>query len=95
MKPIHIFYAIALCISCHFPLVAQNCTAGCTVTINISGSNSSTYNLNDNDVVCITGSGTFSGGFNMNGDNVVICIDENITVTNSFNQRSNTVIELI
>jgi hypothetical protein len=49
--------------------------------------------LNNNDVLCITGTGTYNGSFNINGDNVVICIDENILFSSgNLANRSNTVI---
>ncbi len=57
---------------------SPDCSSGCTSTITTSNTN---LNLNNGDVVCVTGS-NITIGFNANGGTLKIC-GSNVTVTNA------------
>lgn len=67
---------------------SPDCNTGCTQTIT---SNNTNLNVNNGDVVCITGS-NITVGFNVNGGTVRIC-GTNVTVQNAaFNNNSTLII---
>lgn len=68
--------------------VAEDCNTGCTQTITTSNTN---LNVNDKEVICVTGS-NITIGFNGNGGTVKIC-GSNVTVQNaSLNNKATLII---
>ncbi|MBT29121.1 MAG: hypothetical protein CMO01_05605 [Thalassobius sp.] len=67
---------------------AQAQCSSCTITITVPSS--SGLSIADNDQVCITGTGTFSGNINMYGENSTLCIGENVIVTGNVGLNDNT-----
>ncbi|OYU95806.1 MAG: hypothetical protein CFE21_11760 [Bacteroidetes bacterium B1(2017)] len=64
-----------------------DCSTGCTQTIT---SNNTNLNVNNGDVICVTGS-NITIGFNANGGTIRIC-GSNVTVTNANLNNSSTLI---
>jgi hypothetical protein len=60
-----------------------NCTSGCTDVISTAVSNH--MNISSNQHVCITSTGSFSGGINMNGGTLSICGNVQLTYLNLSN----------
>lgn len=74
---------------------SQSCGVGCSRTVNVSGTNNSNPTVNDNDVICVTGNGTYNGNIDATKNNVTICIDETsglrpTTLTTTLAQPSTT-----
>ncbi|MCR6639272.1 MAG: hypothetical protein NVV82_09870 [Sporocytophaga sp.] len=59
--------------------------SSCSVTVNVSGTSSAGITATAaNQIVCITGSGTYNGSINLNyQNNVTLCVGNNITVSTS------------
>ena len=89
--------SVAVCLlvfaSWLLPVLAHaQCTSGCNISQSISGTVNSTFNiLNNNQTICLTGSGTYNGTINChNNSGITVCIGPGVTFSSSANIQNAT-----